>query len=134
MIGEEGEKDPSELIYDLPECFMMTWEKLMGMISTTAYDIWSEVATETLNYPISTYGGDTLNPNQTTQHPQMGGDTSNPNQITQQLYMRGDTLNPNQTTQHPHMGEGVGGDTSNPNQMTQHPYMGGNTSSPKIPN
>ena len=66
MTGEEGEKDPFKLIYDLPECFMMTWEKFMGMISTAVYDIWNEVATETPNYPISTYGGDTLNHNQTT--------------------------------------------------------------------
>ena len=66
MTGEEGEKDPFKLIYDLPECFMMTWEKFMGMISTAMYDIWNEVATETPNYPISTYGGDTLNHNQTT--------------------------------------------------------------------
>ena len=39
MIEEEGEKDPSELIYDLPECFMMTWEELMGMTSAAGYDI-----------------------------------------------------------------------------------------------
>ena len=39
MTEEEGEKDPSELIYDLPECFMMTWEELMGMTSTIGYDI-----------------------------------------------------------------------------------------------
>ena len=82
MTGEEGEKDPSKLIYDLPECFMMTWEKLMGMISTAGYDIWSEVATETPNYLISIYRGDTLNPNQITQHPHMGGDISNLNQMT----------------------------------------------------
>jgi len=25
-IEEESEEDPFELIYDLPECFMMTWE------------------------------------------------------------------------------------------------------------
>ena len=29
MTEEEGEEDPSELICDLPECFMMTWEELM---------------------------------------------------------------------------------------------------------
>ena len=29
MTKEEGEEDPSELIYDLPKCFMMTWEELM---------------------------------------------------------------------------------------------------------
>ena len=57
IIEEEGEKDPSELIYDLLECFMMTWEELMGMTSIAGYDIWSEDATETLNYPTSTYGG-----------------------------------------------------------------------------
>ncbi|KAK9993606.1 hypothetical protein SO802_023309 [Lithocarpus litseifolius] len=28
---EEGEKNLPELIYDLPKCFMMTWEELMGM-------------------------------------------------------------------------------------------------------
>ena len=57
MSKEEGEKDPSELIYDLPKCFMMTWEELMGMTSTAGYDIWSEDAAETPNYPTSTYGG-----------------------------------------------------------------------------
>ena len=57
MIEEEGENDPFELIYDLSECFMMTWEKLMGMTSTAGYDIWSEDVTETLNYPTSTNGG-----------------------------------------------------------------------------
>ena len=54
---EEGEEDSSELIYDLPECFMMTQEELMGMMSTVGYDIWSEDTTETPNYPTSTYGG-----------------------------------------------------------------------------
>ena len=34
MTEEESEEDQFELIYDLPECFMMTWEKLMGMTST----------------------------------------------------------------------------------------------------
>ena len=57
MTEEESEEDLSELIYDLPECFMMTWEELMGMMSTTGYDIWSEVVIETINYPTSTNGG-----------------------------------------------------------------------------
>ena len=34
MIEEESEEDSSGLIYDLPECFMMAWEELMGMMST----------------------------------------------------------------------------------------------------
>ena len=50
MTEEESEEDQFELIYDLPECFMMTWEKLMGMMSTAGYDIWSEDVTETPNY------------------------------------------------------------------------------------
>ena len=33
MTKEESKEDPSELIYDLLECFMMTWEELMGMAS-----------------------------------------------------------------------------------------------------
>ena len=57
MIEEEGEKDRFELICDLPECFMMTREELMGMASTIGYDMWSENVTETPNYPTSTNGG-----------------------------------------------------------------------------
>lgn len=55
-------KDPSELIYDIPECFIWTWEELMGMTSTTGYDIWSEDNSEIPNYLRSTYVGDTSNP------------------------------------------------------------------------
>ena len=57
MLEEETKGDPPKLIYDLPECFMMTWEELMGMTSTVGYDIWSEDVTETTNYPTSTNGG-----------------------------------------------------------------------------
>ena len=39
MTEEESKEDPFELIYDLPECFMMTWEELMDMTSATGYDI-----------------------------------------------------------------------------------------------
>ena len=75
LISEkEGEEDLFELIYDLPKCFMMTWEELMGMTSTTGYDIWSEDIIEILNYPISTYGGRHLNTNKITQHPHAFGD------------------------------------------------------------
>ena len=41
---------------------MMTWEELMGMTSIAGYDIWSEDATETLNYPTSTYRGKHFKP------------------------------------------------------------------------
>ena len=57
MTKKEGEEDPSELIYDLLECFMMTWKEFMSMTSTAGYDIWSEDTTETQNYPTSTFGG-----------------------------------------------------------------------------
>ena len=45
MIEEENKEDPSNFIYDLPECFMMTWEELMDKTSTTTTwsDIWNEV-------------------------------------------------------------------------------------------
>ena len=56
MTEEESEEDPSELIYDLPEYFMMTWEELMGMTSIAGYDIWSEDVRETTNYPTFTNG------------------------------------------------------------------------------
>ena len=57
MTEEESKEDPSELIYDLPECFMMTWEELMGMTFATGYGIWSEDVPKTKNYPTSTNGG-----------------------------------------------------------------------------
>ena len=43
MTEEESKEDLSELIYDLLECFMMTWEELMDRTSTTTtgYDIWN---------------------------------------------------------------------------------------------
>ena len=66
MTEEESKEYLSELIYDLPKCFMMTWEELMGMTSTARYEIWSEHVTKTTNYPTSINGG-ISNPNQITQ-------------------------------------------------------------------
>jgi len=57
MTEEESKEDPFELIYDLPECFMMTWEELIDMTSATGYDIWSEDVTKTTNYLTPTNGG-----------------------------------------------------------------------------
>ena len=57
MTKEESKEYPSKLIYDQLEYFMMTWEELIGMMSTTRYDIWSEDVTETINYPTSIKGG-----------------------------------------------------------------------------
>ena len=44
MTEEKSKEDPSNLIYDLPECFMMTWEELMDktFTTTTRYDLWNE--------------------------------------------------------------------------------------------
>ena len=58
MTEEENKEDPSDLIYDLPECFMMTWEELMDRTSTTTTgsDIWNEIL-ELENYPTSINGG-----------------------------------------------------------------------------
>ena len=44
MTEEENKDDPSNLIYDLPECFMMTWEELMdrAFTTTTGYEKWNE--------------------------------------------------------------------------------------------
>ena len=45
MIEKDNKEDPSDLICDLPECFMMTWEELMDRTSATVtgYDIWNKV-------------------------------------------------------------------------------------------
>ena len=82
MSEEEGEEDPFELIFDLPKCFMMTWEELMGMSSATGYDIWSEDATEIPNYPTSIYGGRHFKSQSNDPTSMYEGDTSNPNQRT----------------------------------------------------
>ena len=44
MTKEESKVDPSEMIYDLPQYFMMTWEELMDktFTTTTGYDLWNE--------------------------------------------------------------------------------------------
>ena len=64
MIKEESKEDPSKLIYDLPECFMMTWEELKDRTSTTTtgYDIWNEEVPETKNYSTSTNKGTHFQP------------------------------------------------------------------------
>ena len=72
MTEEESKEDPSKLIYDLSECFIMTWEELIGMTSATGYDIWSEV-TESTNYPTSINGGRHLKPQSNYQAPTYGG-------------------------------------------------------------
>ena len=45
MTEEDNKEDLSNLVHDLPECFMMTWEELMDRTSTTTaeYDILNEI-------------------------------------------------------------------------------------------
>ena len=75
MIEEESKEDPSDLIYDLPECFMMTWEELMDKTSTTTtgYDIWNEEVPETKNYSTSTNRGRHFKPQSNNPKPTNGG-------------------------------------------------------------
>ena len=114
MTEEEGENDSSKLIYDLPECFMMTWEELMGMTSTVGYDIWSEDVTKTLNYPTSTNGGRHFKPQASYQMPIYGGRHFEPQSNYLTSTYRGDVSNlkiPRPNKNCPHH---KGGDISNP--------------------
>ena len=58
MTEEVIEENPFDLIYNLPECFMMTWKELMDRTSTTTtgYDIWNEIP-KPENNQTSTNGG-----------------------------------------------------------------------------
>ena len=94
MTKEEGEEDLFELIYDLPECLMMTWEELIGITSIAGYDIWSEDVTETSNYPTFTNGGRHFKPQLNYPTSINRGETSNPKRVTKHPYTGGDTLNP----------------------------------------
>ena len=70
MTKEKNKEEPSDLIYDLPKCFMMTWEELMDRTSTTTtgYDIWNKYQNPRTNkYP--QVRGDTSNPKRTTKYP-----------------------------------------------------------------
>ena len=84
MAEKESEEDSSELIYDLPEFFMMKWEELMGMTSTVGYDIWSEDAIETpIKLPSIHKWGETLQTLIKLPNTHIWGEgTSNPNQTT----------------------------------------------------
>ena len=101
MAEEESEEDPSELIYDLPTCFMMTWEELMDRTSTTGYDIWSEDVPKTKNYSTSTNGGRHFKPQSNYQTPINGG-----------RHFKPQHTDPNDSKKIAHITRG--GETSNP--------------------
>ena len=83
MIEEENKEDPSDLIYDLLECFMMTWEELMDKTSTTTIgcDIWNDEIPEPENYPTSTSGGRHFRAQENSQAPTNGGRHFKPQDI-----------------------------------------------------
>ena len=58
ITEKESTEDPFELIYDLPKCFMMTWEELMDRTSstTTRSYIWNEEIPEPKNNQTLTNG------------------------------------------------------------------------------
>ena len=60
-MTEGNKEDLFDLFYDLPECYMITWEELMDRtsITTSGYDIWNEIP-EPENNQISTNGGETV--------------------------------------------------------------------------
>ena len=72
------------MIYDLPECFTMTWEELMDRTSTTTttgYDVWNEIP-ELENYPISTNGERHFKPQVNNQAPINGERHFKPQYLT----------------------------------------------------
>ena len=79
---EENKEDPSDLIYDLPEFFMMTWEELMDrtFTTTTGYDIWNEIS-EPENYLTSTNRGRHFKPQENNQTSISGGRHFKPQDI-----------------------------------------------------
>ena len=94
MIEEESKENPSELIYDLPECFMMTWEELIDRTSTTTtgYDIRNEEVLEIKNYSTSTNGGRHFKPQSNNPIPTNGGETLQTPIKLLITYKRGETL------------------------------------------
>ena len=74
MTEEENKEDPSDLIYVLPEYFMMTREELMDRtsITTTEYDIWNEIP-EPENNQIPANGGRHFKPQVSSQTHTSGG-------------------------------------------------------------
>ena len=131
MIEEESKEDPSEPIYDLPECFLITWEELMDRTSTTTtgYDIWNEEVPEPKNYsnggrhfepqssyPTPTNGGRHFKPQVNNQIPINGGrhfesQSNGPTSINREGHFKPQDTDLNDPTKIDHIT--WGGDTSN---------------------
>ena len=95
MTEEKKKEDPSNLIYDLPECFMMTWEELMDRTSTitVGYDIWNEIL-EPENNQTSISGGRHFKPQENSQAPTRRGRHFKPQEDSQALINGGRHFKP----------------------------------------
>ena len=85
---------------------MMTWEELMGMTSTTRYDIWNKDVLETKNYLTSTNGGRHFEPQSNNQASTYGGrhcepQSSNPASINGGRQFKPQDTDPNDPTKFP---------------------------------
>ena len=118
MTEEENKEDPSDLIYDLLECFMMTLEELMDRTfttTTTGYDIWNEAPEQDNQTCIS--GGRHFKPQDNSQTSINGGRHFKPQENNQTPTNVGRHFKPQDTD--PHDSTKIahiikGGDTSNP--------------------
>ena len=112
MIEEENKEDPSNLIYDLLECFMMTWEELMDKTSIIAigYDIWNEIP-EPENYPTLINWGRHFKPQEDSQTSTNGGrhfkpQVNNQTPISGGRHLKPQNTDPNDPTKIAHITRG----------------------------
>ena len=111
ITEEENKEDPSDLIYDLPECFMMTWEEMdRTSTTTTGYDIWNEIP-EPENYQTSTNMGRLFKPQVNNQTSINGGRHLKPqedNQISTNggRHFKPQDIDPNDPTKIAHITRG----------------------------
>ena len=111
ITEEENKEDPSDLIYDLPECFMMTWEEMdRTSTTTTGYDIWNEIP-EPENYQTSTNRGRLFKPQVNNQTSINGGRHLKPqedNQISTNggRHFKPQDIDPNDPTKIAHITRG----------------------------
>ena len=98
------------MIYDIPKCFMLTWEELMGISSTTRFDIWNKDNPEIPNDSKPTYGGRQFKPY---------SDDSIPKYEERHFKPHSDDSTPT-----------YGGIHFKPHSIIRYPYMGGDTSNP----
>ena len=112
MTKEENKEDSYKLIYDLPECFMMTCEELIDRTSTTivGYDIWNEIPKQE-NNQTSTNVGRHFKPQENSQAPTNRERNFKP-QVNGQILTNGGrhfkprAANPNDSTKIAHITKG----------------------------